>query len=112
MNQGHLSRRLARAARHEQERRRAEDREAQALRRDKDRFDHTLMELSDAPSGNRPFCTPSGHYCSESSGTYHVGGQVRSLRGGLISTTDESRADGKAHPTSYSPDPRLKGGVG
>lgn len=119
ISQGHLSRRLARARRYREERRRAEEREHAILTRDKDKLDYEYMELSDMPTGNRafgrpiPFCSeetlaPGGKdlVCSESSGTYHVGGRVRSLTRG-VQTTDEGG------PTSYSPDPDgLKGGVG
>jgi hypothetical protein len=104
---------------------------AEALREppsrdDLDRFDYEHMELSDrevAPA--RAWCDPDGPGGSEGRGggaevglerrrvlpgTYHVGGQVRFLYGGVVTTDDASRADGKPHPTTYSPDPTLKGG--
>ena len=70
-----------------------------------DRFDYEYMELADLPTGAHAWCTPEGQ-CPEDRGTYNVGGQVRSLRGGQV-TTDETG------PTKHQPDPDgLKGGVG
>lgn len=115
MSEGHLSRRLARARRFRAHR--------EAVARliedgldgdDMDRFDYPYMELVGAPvedAGNE-WATIEGSEASRDHGTYHVGGRVKSLTGGVITTEDTSRTDGKPQPTEYHPDPRLKGGKG
>ena len=115
MSQGHLSRRLARARRFRKHR--------EAVARliesgpdgdEMDRFDYPYMELVDAPveDAANEWATIEGNQASRDRGTYHVGGKVRSITGGVIAADDMPRTDGKPQPTTYQPDPTLKGGVG
>ena len=111
LDRSQVSRRLARARRYRQEQERVE-RQAEEQANDDDPkgpFDYDYMELDANPIGMwrsgkpRTWCKPEGS-SSVDHGTYHVGGQVRTLTRG-VRTTDE------AGPTKYDPPDDLKGGV-
>jgi hypothetical protein len=80
-----------------------------------DPYDFRYMELvTDAPDPEaddmpHDWATTDGSEASQQHGRFHIGGKVKSLRGGMIVDDPD---DGECHPTSYTPDPVLKGGVG
>jgi hypothetical protein len=77
-----------------------------------DPHDYPYMGL-DAPGvwPHYASCTSEGQ-ANKDYGTYNVGGQVRSIRGGRIAD-DADLTDDRTNATSYQPDPDgLKGGVG
>lgn len=114
MSEGHLSRRLARARRYRAEKAEA-DRLSEAPPDDgRDRFDRTYMELVGVPpeASAHDWSTDSDPRNSRQQGVFNVGGSVRWLRDGTVTTEDTSRTDGKPQPTEYHPDPLLKGGKG